>query len=393
MFVTHPLGEDLQQNTQEFTTQLARMQKTLTTKWPFVFRNRLLPLFDEEVFRPLCENRPDPNPPYNLMMGVLLLSPLTRLTPNEICIHLEERSPDFLYALNLMGEEQIPFRMSDITQFLGDCFAYQQNSPDHKDLLDQCFEDFFTKVQAIADEDATFAGVFSSIACSCIGYYSPLHLIYLNNAVLVRLLKERGTAIPDSLQHYLKQDDLPILLHGSLKSHEEICESLVNDITALNTLHKASDPETRKLFSTFLRVVKDTCEVNLDGRIAIKEKNLDPYDYFYNAPNNLRTIILKKTGNPALQFMGGVRDIAGSWGKLTLQFLALRAEEPVSSMVAEYLYQLHYPDEAPEGYGGKDTASYCMGYFIPESTMAEQTPHDRALLVWRLRNKHSLALY
>ena len=83
----------------------AAKAKRLQGSWAETFRQRALPLIDEEIFAPLyCEDNGRPNRPVQTVFGVLLLKDMFDLTDAQTLEQLEYNL-QWHHALHLTAEE------------------------------------------------------------------------------------------------------------------------------------------------------------------------------------------------------------------------------------------------------------------------------------------------
>ena len=237
-----------------------RERRRLEGTWAKPFAEIVFPAIDESPYEVLYSSKDSrPNTPVNIIIGALILKELNGLTDEGImdALLFDIR---YRYALHTTSFQEQPISDRTLSRFRARCLAWQEQTGE--DLLHKTMCGLASVIAQVIDADAALLRMDSLMIESNIRKLGRLELIYETERKALKAASAAGTAIPDDLMHYLRQDDRSRrFYHG-----DEPKETVLADAERILALCPDSSAEKQLVE----RVLREQTEVNDSGTRVLR---------------------------------------------------------------------------------------------------------------------------
>ena len=247
----------------------AREKRFFEKSWGKYFGDHIFPLIDEHPYAALySEKASRPNCPVNVQIGALILKEYTGLSDDEI---LESILFDvrFQYALHTTSYEEQPISDRTLGRFRERCRAYEEETG--VDLIHGTITSLAKELERLMHIDPSLKRMDSMMVAANIKKMSRLELLYTVTANLVKEMKARDDSIPESMQHYLEEEDRNIVIyHNRSENTAEKIQTVLNDGLTLKKLCETEYDESSN-YHLLIRVLREQA-IEEDGKLRLRTK-------------------------------------------------------------------------------------------------------------------------
>ena len=252
-----------------------REKKYLKSSWAENFYKNVFSSINEKRFEVLYSSNPAtrPNTPVNVIIGALILKELFRLTDEEL---MERMLFDILFqhALGTTSFEEQPISDRTLSRFRERLYNYELTSG--RDLLAEEMESLAEIFISFTGSSKSIRRMDSLMVSSSCKKMSRLELIYTTTMKMVKLLDKEGQDLPQSLIHYLDEDDANLMLYH--RRSEEVDARLEEVLKeALYLIDNVPDSLYESLeYRLLARVINEQTTQGPDGRVLKDNKEISP---------------------------------------------------------------------------------------------------------------------
>ena len=315
-----------------------REQRFLEKSWAKTFADKVFPAIDEDIFSVLYSDKASrPNTPINVIVGALILKEALGDTDDELvqALMFDIR---YQYAPHTTSFEEQPLSDRTLSRFRARCIAYETET--EIDLIHEC-------VTKMAKEISEFMGIApakqrmdSLMITANIRNLSMLELFYICVANLAKIMKQRDTRLPESIQHYVEKDAYNrIIYHQRNLDATERTVLVMQDAEKLIALcDSTGDFDDTSEYQLLIRLLKERTILDDDGTRRLRKKEVveEPSKVLLN-PSDPEATYRKKAGAKHLGYVGNITESVGETGSLITDYTYEQNIYSDSQFLKDYL--------------------------------------------------------
>lgn len=296
-----------------------REKRFLEKSWAKVFAEKIFPNIIEEDFSVLYSNKTSrPNTPVNVIVGALILKEALGDTDDELvqALMFDIR---YQHALHTTSFEEQPMSDRTLSRFRARCLAYETETG--IDLIHKCITDLAKEIAEFMNITPTMQRMDSLMVAANIRNLSLLELFYTCTANLAKMMKQRGTSIPEAQKHYTEKDDYnSFIYHNRDSDANERTIVVMHDAEKLLEFCEGNYDDTSE-YQLLIRLLKEQTTFDDDGirRLRKKEEKEEPSKVLLN-PADPEATYRKKAGGKHLGYVGNITETVGETGSVVTNY-------------------------------------------------------------------------
>ncbi len=318
-FVRNDVNKQPLSITDSFSSLTAREQRILEKSWAKYFAEEIFPRIEEEPYAVLYSHKDSrPNTPVNVQIGALIIKEFMRQSDDEL---FESLLFDIRYQYALHTVNMVEQPMSDRTlgRFRQRCATYEEETG--VDLLHHTITSLANEMAGIMQIDRSLKRMDSFMVASNIKKMSRLELLYTCVANLVKKANKQGIVIPETLSHYLKENDKnEIIYHNRSEETADRIGKVLQEAKIIKELCNDRFDDVSE-FQLLIRVLKEQTTMDEEKNYHLKEKN----DKSLNAtilqnPADKEATYREKAGKQNRGYVANVMEEAGEKGSIITDY-------------------------------------------------------------------------
>lgn len=316
-FVTNPSQQMRLDDSTFHLTQ--RERKTLENSWAKVFADEIFPKIVEEPFRPLyCADNGAPNTPVNILIGASIIKELFDYSDDDIVegLQLDIR---LQYALHTTSFEEQPLSNKSLTRFRRRCYEYAQETGN--DLLHTCIVSLAKESAKVMKISGRTRRMDLMMIDANIKKLSRLELIYTCIAdFVIRLKKESGKNISESLLHYAEDNDFnQVFYYAKNSDYSERCLQLLTDADTLLAFCGDNYAEWKE-YSLFCRCISEQTVKEDEGRRLSTHEDGTMDSSILQNPSDEEATYRSKAGQEHRGYVANLEESVGENGSVVTDY-------------------------------------------------------------------------
>lgn len=296
-----------------------REKKFLEKSWAKPFADKIFPAIREEDFSVLYSNKASrPNTPVNVIVGALILKEVLGLTDDEMVQSLMF-DIRFQYALHTTSFEEQPLSDRTLSRFRARNLAYETETG--IDLIHNCITSLSREISEFMGISPTMQRMDSLMVAANIRNLSLFELFYTCVANLAKIMRQRGTAIPDAQKHYVEKDDYNrFIYHQKDLDAAQKTLLIMHDAEKLVGLCEGEYDDTSE-YQLLIRLLKEQTILGDDGqrRIRKQAEKKEPSKFLLN-PSDPEATCRKKAGQKHFGYVGNIIEAVGENGSIIMDY-------------------------------------------------------------------------
>jgi hypothetical protein len=264
----------------------AKVTNVINNGWPEIFRTRIMPMINEDLFVPLYDsgkNGGRPSDPIAQTVGLFILKALCGIDDEEL-IDRSRTDLRFMHALGY-NLSHVPFSDKTPQRFRRRILKYQ-NETGTNVLADQ-FQSLSDELTGLMGIDKKLNRMDSLLIDSNCKQLSRLELVYEANRSVIKMIYNDYLGcdidrIPEELRHYLEPNDCNKVIYHSedAGSNSRLLNAIAEGIKVfdlLDTIKISSDSDNDKV-AIHKQIMSEQCIINEDKTFNLIDGKKLPAD-------------------------------------------------------------------------------------------------------------------
>lgn len=248
-------------------------KKRLKQSWAEVFRTKIMPNIDEEPYRVLYSDIGSPNTPVNILVGLLIIKPLTGDSDDSLldAVLFNEKVQ---YALGVLDDDEDPLSKNMMSNFRKKIYNYEAETGIN--LFENTLKEINDYLLEMSKIDKKLKRVDSLMISSSCKDMTRTELIYKVNEMFIKLLKKKNKKIAGRFKNYLEQDNEVKVLYQTKESeiHAKLTMLLNESINLYKRYKNDKEVNDTEEFKNLERLIND--QYDSDKKAPKDGKDIKP---------------------------------------------------------------------------------------------------------------------
>lgn len=320
-----------------YSAMSEREKKMLNSSWATIFAEKVFPAINEEVFQDMYSNEASrPNTPVNVLVGALILKELNGLSDDEV-FHALLFDVRYRMALHTINMQEQPISDRSLGRFRARCETYKKETG--KDPLHDCITGLSGELAEIMKIDRSLRRMDSMMIESNIKRMSRLQLLYACMAGMMKYLKKTEKEIPDTLKHYLNQDDKNLFLyHNRAENTASKINTILEEAKVLMELCAGGGYDEVTEYQLLIRALDEQATQNEDGGYQLKQAG-DPTmsSEILQTPTDPEATYRSKAGKEHIGYSANIVEETGEAGSIVTDYQFEQNTHSDAAFATEYM--------------------------------------------------------